>query len=99
MSAQGRRELKPPLAVVIDPALLAEFQALRSTRPGAQAHVFTAEEDKLMLMFWPHKDKHSMSKQLKCHESTAREHYRALAQADPARARELAEEGRKLCSQ
>ena len=96
---QERRELKPPKALAIDPALLAEFRQLPDTRYGQRGRPWTPQEDELVLMFSPHKDKRSIAAKIGCHETTLRLRYRALATADPERAKRLAEEGRKLCSQ
>ena len=96
---ESRRELKPPKALAIDPALLAEFAALPPSGIGTVGRAWTGPEDKLLLMFWPHRDKKLIAKKIGCNESTARMHYRKLVAADPERAAALAEEGRKLCSQ
>ena len=97
--SQSRRELKPPAPLAIDPALLAEFAGLRDSAPGQRGRAFTGPEDELLLMFWPHKSKDDMARKIGCHETTLRARYRQLVEADPERARTLAEEGRKLCSQ
>jgi hypothetical protein len=91
--------LKPPKALTVDPALLLEFAALPPCGVGTMGRTWTGPEDELLLMFWPHRDKKLLSKKIGCNESTARTHYRRLIAADPERARALAEEGRKLCSQ
>jgi hypothetical protein len=94
---QGRRELKPPRELAIDPALLAEFAALPPSGIGTMGRAWTGPEDELLLMFWPNRDKKLLSKKIGCNESTARAHYRRLVAADPGRAARLAEEGKRLC--
>ncbi len=95
---QGRRELKPPRALAIDPKLLAEFAALHNTKVGQRGRPWTPQEDELLMLFWPWKEKSQIARKIGCHETTARIRYRLLLQEQPERVKALAEEGRGLCS-
>jgi hypothetical protein len=76
--------------------LLEEFYQLPACK-GGRGHRWTENEDKLLLMFWPHKNKIPLSRKLGICERTAREHYYKLCEQNPERAKQLAEEGEALC--
>jgi len=85
--------------VTLDPKLLAEFVALHDTRAGQRGRAWSAQEDELLLMFWPWKEKAELARKIGCHETTCRIRYRLLSQEQPERVKALAEEGKRLCSQ
>jgi hypothetical protein len=64
--------------VVIDEAVLAQFEALADVRIGAPGFAWTPEKDTLLLRYWPTKRKAGVAKLLGCNESTARKRYREL---------------------
>ncbi len=99
MPADQRKHLSRSREITIDPALLAEFRALHDTKIGQRGRTWTPQEDELLMLFWPWKEKGQVARKIGCHETTARIRYRLLLQEQPERVKALAEEGKRLCSQ
>lgn len=78
---------------------LARIMGLPRAGGGPKRRQFTEEEQAALLMFWNHRAKGALSKELHCHENTARREYERLATKNPQRAAELDAEGARLCGE
>ncbi|HET6454826.1 MAG TPA: hypothetical protein VFI02_10510 [Armatimonadota bacterium] len=78
---------------------LARIMSLPRAGGGPRRRKFSEEEKIALLMFWNHRAKGALSKELHCHENTSRREYDRLVAKDPQRAAELDAEGARLCAE
>jgi len=64
--------------VELSPELLAAFESLQDSHPGARQHEWTKEEDASLLRYWTVKRKADVAKVLGLHDGLCRERYKAL---------------------
>ena len=67
-----------PIEIEIDEEMLAKFEALPEGGIGRNGYNWTAEEDALLLRYWPIKRKMNVARLLGPNETTCRERYRWL---------------------
>lgn len=67
--------------VKLDKSVLDAFDALPDSQPGQRAHAWTAEEDAVLVRFWPVKRKADVARLLGVAPGTARERFNFLTGA------------------
>jgi DNA-directed RNA polymerase specialized sigma24 family protein len=69
--------------IVIDPAVLARFEALPDAIQGVRPREWTPEEDELLLRYWRGKNHEAVAKAIGVNVSTALKRYRELTDPGP----------------
>lgn len=70
---------KSDIEVAVD-EWMAQFEALPAGGPNKPRHMWTEQEDKALLKYWPVKRQAEVARLLKLNISTCREQYRKLTE-------------------